>query len=319
MSYKNAVNDILFSENDFKKIRNGIYYMYREYSKITNIVAEDLTNNKAIQTPYGIAASQEVAAHCLKDIARTTQFLRGIYGAIKDKLKENKNVKILYAGCGPYATLATPLTQVFNENKVSFTFLDINKSSLLAVQKIYEEWGISQFVDQYIEADATDPSLEMPQKFDIIISETMQMGLKNECQVPLTRNVIRFLKPNGVFIPEQVLIDIYLAGKENKYKLKESELLYLGSVYNLDFRNIPKPYSKAKLTVPDSEFKYLEMFTEIQVYKNHRLSAHDSSLTVPLILNKFVGKLPQSIEFEYQETEKPDFKVTYNFEKAVSV
>ncbi len=319
MNYKNAVDDILFSKDDFKKIRRGIDYMYQAYSKITNAVAEDLTYNKAIQTPNGIAISQESAAYCLKDTVRTTQFLRGIYQAINDKLNKDKKIRILYAGCGPFATLATPLTQIFSSTEISFTFLDINNSSLLAVQKIYEEWKISDFVEQYIEADATDQSLEIAYPFDIIISETMQMGLKNECQVPITRNVLRFLKPNGVFIPEQILIDIYLAGKESKYNLKESEKLYLGNVYNLDYKNVPEPNRKTELNVPKSEFKYLHMLTEIRVYKDFRLSAYDSSLTVPLILNRFEEELPSSIQFEYQETEKPDFKVTYNYKEAISV
>lgn len=313
MSFKDAVRYIIFSGDDSQKIKKGIDSLYATYSSITHIEADNLTNDESISTPQGIAVSQKVAAHCLKDVRRTSQFLRGIHKAIEEKLEKGGKVNVLYAGCGPYATLVTPLTQLFSSKDVSFTMLDINASSLLAVRKIYAALEVEAFVEEYIEADATDQSLDLNKSFDIIISETMQMGLRNECQVPLTRNLVRFLKPEGHFIPQQVSIDIYVAGNENKYNPKDTPRHLLGNAYNLDFLNVPKPFYTSALAVPHSDFKYLEMFTSIKVYKNYRLEPYESSLTVPIYLDKFSDRVPSSISFEYQETEKPDFKMVYSF------
>lgn len=319
LNYKNAVNDVLFSGDDLKRILSGIDGMQNIYNKITSLNNNDLAHSKAINAKKGIAVSKEVAAYCLKDTTRTTQFLRGIHRAIEEKLKQAEKIRVLYAGCGPYATLITPLTQVFSSDQVAFTFLDINNDSLSSVKSIYNTLHLNSFIEEYIEMDATDPSIEMRNQFDIIVSETMQSGLRNECQVSITRNMIRFLKPDGVFIPEQILIDIYLVKNENTYTLEETQKQYLGNAYNLDFRHMPEQNSKIGLTVPDSDFNYLVMLTEIKVYGGFKLTYKDSNLTSPLVLSRFDKNLPRSVYFKYLETECPGFEITYDFEEAVFI
>ena len=83
-----------------------------------------------IQSATGISLTTNYAADCLKDTIRTVRFLRGLDDAVKDQLeKGSRKVHILYAGTGPFATLALPIMNKYSADKVTFTLLEINKNS----------------------------------------------------------------------------------------------------------------------------------------------------------------------------------------------
>ena len=63
------------------------------------------------RTKHGLAVSPKMAAMCAEDYMRTIRFIRGTHDAILSIRKESpeRPVRILYAGCGPHATLCIPL------------------------------------------------------------------------------------------------------------------------------------------------------------------------------------------------------------------
>lgn len=69
-------------------------------------VAED-----DLRLASGLALSPRLAAQCLLDGPRTAAFLRGTLAAISEALRRfpDEAIEIVYAGTGPFATLALPL------------------------------------------------------------------------------------------------------------------------------------------------------------------------------------------------------------------
>lgn len=302
---KQATEDILFSEDDQFLITRGINNLYNALSNESEIHAGDLTSEKGLDTPNGWVVSPTHAAHCVKDRARTTHFLRGIYKAVKHYLTGGKQVQILYAGCGPFATLCTPLTTQFTPEEVSFTLLEINEVSLKAVKDLYERKYLMAYVDRFLLADATDQKIELGKRFDIIISETMQVALKREHQVSLTRNMVRFLKENGTFIPQKISLDLFMENRAESRTDKTEDRLYQGTVYELDYKSVPAPNYSTSVIIPENDLQYLKLYTTIEVFEDEKLTAGQSGLTQPLILDQFKTSSPQKIHFTYMEGPKP--------------
>ena len=312
MNLRSEIEDILFGGNDYAIITHAINSLYEKFSQATQIFAGDLTHECMKETPNGIIVTPDQAAHCLKDIDRSTHFLRAIHKAIEHYLKGQGNVRILYAGCGPYATLLTPFTALCGPEKIRYTFLEIEDISLQAVTKLYNDWGLNTYLDEVRLTDATDVDIEFSNLFDIIISETMQVGLKNECQVPITRNLCRFLKESGTFIPQQIKLDVYLAGKKQDPLIPDSdEKIFIGTAFNLDFQKIPAPGSVVELEVPESDLEFLKLYTTIHLFDDERLTAYQSGLTLPLLLDRLEGKAGRHIRFWYEEGAKPCLKFEY--------
>ena len=310
MTINEAVENILFSEQDFFLIKQSIERLKDEYADITGVTIGDMVN-PILETEKGIVVSLDQAAHCLVDLARTTYFLRGIFRAIEDTLKTQPTVTLLYAGCGPYATLVSPLTTQFSSSQLSITLVDINKVSLESVKKVIKSWEVKDHFNQVLCADLTDAELHFDQKFDIIISETMQCALKNECQVPITRNLIRFLDTDGIFIPESIKVDACLVNSSSPEFTKSKPKLTLGNLYDLTYKAIPEINLSTVVGIPETDNKLLQLFTSIQVYKDIVIEPFDSGLTMPFYIDFFNQSKPDKIKFQYVESARPDWEIEY--------
>lgn len=111
---KKAVEAMLTEQMDFAEVRVSLQELHELYATITGIRAGDITD-KSIYLPSGKAVSSICAAHCLLEFQRTATFTRGIYRAVLALRQDfpGEQFRVLYAGCGPYATLVTPLTALF--------------------------------------------------------------------------------------------------------------------------------------------------------------------------------------------------------------
>ena len=93
-------------------------------------VALQLDMLKELDKPFKDA---EQVYDSLMSNFRTVKFIRGMHDAIKEaqRLNPGKRISVLYAGCGPFGTLALPLTTQFQSHEVEFTLLDLHNESVL--------------------------------------------------------------------------------------------------------------------------------------------------------------------------------------------
>lgn len=311
---RSALENILYSEDDFARITSGIQSMYEQFSQETQIYAGDLTHENMMLTPHGKVVTPVQAAHCVKDIARTTHFLRALHQAIEHYLELQPHVRILYAGCGPYATLLTPFTSLYTPDQLRMIFLEINTTSLEAVHNLYRQWNLMSYLDDLRLADATQPDLNFPSTFDIVVSETMQTGLRYECQVPITRNLVRFLSPGGTFIPQSIQLDVALASRVPKAEHPaDDQPDFTQLVYDFDFRALPQPGASVEVDLPVAQADVLQLYTTIHLFGTEKLTAYQSGLTMPLTLDV---RLPrhhpiQKTKFWYDEGPLPGLRFEY--------
>ncbi|RPH32611.1 MAG: class I SAM-dependent methyltransferase [Bacteroidales bacterium] len=283
--------------------------LYEVFSSITGIDMNNLGVGD-IHLPSGKAISPSGAAHCLLEMKRTAIFLRGIKQAIDSTVSNgNTLVRILYAGCGPYATLITPLLHYYSADKIRVTFLDINSESLIAAEKLLKELELGEYAEGFVLADAAVYKVDQP--YDIVISETMQAGLKKEPQVAIMQNLIPQCKPDTIFIPEQITIDVYLRKRgiwDGDQLLEEGgEINHLCKLFSVNKISLDCSKYRKVVTLPQTFNKPYDLllYTTIKVFGNEVLGLNDCSLNMPIRYVELRDNCPKSIEFWYNQSNKP--------------
>ena len=123
----------------------------------------------------GLAISPTLAAMCIRESFRTLAFIRGLAASISDALHPNRPVRVLYAGCGPFALLAVPLMTVFPGKQATFTLLDIHQECVDSVLSLVNALGLSSHLDGAVCGDATLYEIPAGRKPDVIVSETIHL------------------------------------------------------------------------------------------------------------------------------------------------
>lgn len=299
---RQITDEILFNtkQEEIEKYCHELYDLFAKVVQIENLAEIKtetiLANGKAI--------SPDDAARCVVDYNRTKQFLRGIYQAILQlqKIFPDEKIEILYAGCGPFATLAIPLCTKFSSEKLKFTLLDIHQVSLDSAQKLFQKFGLENFVREFIKTDAC--TFQTNKKFQLIISETMQKSLEKEPQVAITLNLAPNLHEKGIFIPQKISVDVCLADLEKEFT-SERKHTKLGTILELtkDTKKLPKVVVK----IPDNNLDVI-LVTRIKVFESFELDVYDSGLTYPTILFDLKARFGETkVEFSYKLGEKPQF------------
>lgn len=321
---RNKVNDaaeiLINCSDDFQKMKHAVEELYDIFNSITGIDINNL-NEGDIHLPSGKAISPSGAAHCLLELKRTAIFLRGIKQAIDSKMNEShKIVRILYAGCGPYATLISPLLHYYPLDRIQVTFLDINSESLNAAEKLIKTLNLNDYVVRFVLADAT--AYRVDESYDIVISETMQAALKKEPQVAVMQNLIPQLSSKAIFIPEEISVDAFLINP----KMEMDRLMYneneqppferheLGNVFKLGKNTMDSIQSKIRIAIPQEvigQFPILKLFTTVKVFNHEVLSVNDSSITLPIQFYDFRKQTADDVEFWYLQGEKPRIESTF--------
>ena len=337
------IADELLSDQAEANRSNAAAQLYSFCSSLTGIneYSDHAGDSDGLRLPSGEAICPKDAARCVLDYSRTSKFLRGLYAAILESQKRfpNAAIEILYAGCGPFAPLAIPLTTRFSSAEIKFTLLDVHQRSLEAARCIFQAFGKSAFVRDYIQCDAASYKNDASHVIHVVVVETMQAALEKEAQVAITMNLAPQLCPGGIFLPERITINCYLcdltkelpalpAGADaanslsgdgrGRARINLGRVLELtaGSCRNLlETRNSDghgrAPLTRKLLNVSenvDGEF-YLMLLTAITVFDSIALDDYESGLTCPRILYD-VGKMHggKVIEFEYHLGDKPGFK-----------
>lgn len=272
------------------------------------------------QTSNGLALSPTMAAMCAEDYVRTIAFIRGTHAAIVDVRKRfpDRPARVLYVGCGPYATLAVPLMNLFSAAELTFTLLDIHTESIKSAESIVDTLCLSDSVEGFETVDAGSYRISPDQTPDIILVEVMQACLESEPQVAITRHLLS-QAPNAILIPEEIRVDLNwvdpakefeLDGLSAKGKPLQRDRIAVGPVFvvNRESVNLWKHISGNRLPglavqIPESVGQQYQpmLFTKICTYQQHILQDYDSGLTCPKTLStERAIKAGDTIQFHYE-------------------
>lgn len=307
-----ALSDLLLSESsshdELLDAAKGLYSLFAEAAGEAEPEADPLWAPES-RLPDGKAISPRDAARCAKDPMRTAAFLRGIRGAIieaRDKFP-GERIRILYAGCGPFATLAIPLCTQFKPSEIILSLIDIHALSIASAQKCIRGFGLDEYFGEMTGEDIL--SFKAKEKYHIIIAEVMQRALDSEPQVAATIHLSQFLRDSGIFIPEKVSIRAALANLGHEFSAGgERERIDLGLVFELTKDS--RQFGKTSLALPRFEAAGFSLIlqTGITTFGGHKLSDYDSGLSYPKILSPFEKRHSRrKIEFDYRMGENPGF------------
>jgi len=291
-------------------IHTELQSWYRIFHQATGVDAFDYNASPSIMLSTGEALGTSAAAFCLLEGQRTAVFLRGIEHAIRDLQQQfpDERIRILYAGCGPYASLLTPLTARFSAHEVGFHLLDINPHSLDAVQRLYQTLDLEPYLLATQLADAATYVLPTGTPFHLVLSETMQRALQNETQLAIMLNLIPQLRPHALFLPQSITIQASLQRWQPHptEDLPQPIFQPLGTVYEIGQFSIQPPQD-THLTIPTLDSPgTLSLTTTVTVYKNEILSGNDTSITLPKNLRQQLHG-GEHLLFRYQWQPNPGF------------
>ena len=267
-------------------------------------------------TAHGLAVSPTLAAACVDDYMRTIFYLRGLFAAIHDQSSKisNRPVRILYAGCGPFATLAVPLMSVLEAREAQFTFLDIHRESIESARTLVDALEFNNFVHEYLTGDAMFYEVSCSEPPDIIVMETMQAALGKEMQVPMTRWLMG-QAPDAILVPQEIQIELTLLdpGREfdieqqgiTRKRTKPLEVFSINKEKVIEWQKLHHTLPGSKITIPAAAPQMQGMlFTNIQVYGEHKLKDYHCGLTSPILWPEPIVE-GQEWQFNYRLEKSP--------------
>lgn len=260
--------------------------------------------------PSGKAIAFQGAARCLWEYVRTSKFLRGVELALRTAQARfpGQRLRLLEAGCGPFALLALPLATRFRPEEVGFTLLDIHAQALAAARRIVQTLGLEAYVDDYVQADAATWRCPEDRRPHVIVSETMQNGLKNEPQVMITENLAPQRLAGGHFLPEAVTLDFaLLVARRGENDVTTQDIQRIARLYELT-PDEPTRLATGRFTLPDSlpAGARPAIATRIRVFGDILLDDNECSLTLPLRRKEWSGcAAGDVVEFAYRRGPQP--------------
>jgi hypothetical protein len=302
---------LLFDHPDERgRIHAEVLSLYGLFHDATGIDAYDLNSQPAILLPSGKALSPAGAASSLLESQRTAVFLRGIYAAIRDLQQQfpGQRIRILYAGCGPFGTLLTPLTALFSPQEVGWYLLDVQQKSFDAVHRLYEAFDLELYLLGSRLTDASQFVMPATEPFHLVVSETMQAALRTETQLAIMLNLLPQLQAGALFLPQRIAIRAQALWRNPTPSREVQHDIYqdLGAVYEIG-QSQHAPPAEVHLTVPAFDKPgHLHLATEIEVYGNECLSGNDTSITMPQSMRlQFHGG--EQLVFRYVWQPSPGF------------
>ncbi|WP_306351129.1 hypothetical protein [Flavobacterium sp. '19STA2R22 D10 B1'] len=289
-----------------------------------------LVKHNETVTEGGIALSSFDAALCVDDYLRTARFIKGVFQAVNELYTRfpGQKINILYAGCGPYATLLLPLLPLFDKNDLEAILLDINTSSISSVRNLLSNIGLMDYEVRANQADAITYKKPDSWPIHLLISETMYYALIREPQVAIASNLVPQMLPNGILIPEEININLAYTFHVKEPYLKSdidiTEAVFSGEAY-INRYHVDQLFSinkKSDLIFNDTigfESRLYELphkfdnypdvciLTEIKIFNNLELKTGDSYITNPyciLSLPNFTAYKSFKLIYPFGETPK---------------
>jgi hypothetical protein len=235
--------------------------------------------------PSGWAISPVQAGLCAREPYRSAAFIQGLALAVRQQPSDGRPVRVLYAGCGPFALLALPVMAVLSAAQVQFAILDVHAETLAYARELIATLGLDGHVAGYICADAAAyriPAGAMP---DVIVSETMNTALGKEPQVAILRN-LHAQAPAAALLPAAVTVHLGLDRRAPGEPCTD-----WGRVFALDADalrawqgDVGDSLPAASIRLPDMLEQAPRLLTRIRVHGDIVLGDHDCSLNLPLAL-----------------------------------
>ncbi len=328
---QSVVNELLNTNHDTDSLRQYLIQLNRVFTDISPVRGEETdaakANNLVLQD--GIALSPEFAAMNLRDVLRTTKYIRAVKAAIDSTLERlnGERVHLLYPGCGPYGTLVLPLLTLYKPGQLKVTMLDVQPQSLESVRDICNKMGFAEQIGGIIQTDATQYKHPGDDPIHIIVMECMRHALEKEPQVSISRNLTPQLVDDGILVPEEVRVSFYAVDPEIEFNIngkgegKEKVRQFLGDVFVLDknchqlkveesLKDVPPYLQAATITLPDNLAPLLPLmlFTEIKLYGDTVLAFSESGITHPLVIGQQDSfNIGDEMSFKYRLDSVPMF------------
>lgn len=261
----------------------------------------------------GKAIAFQGAARCLWEYLRTSRFLRGVELALRQAQGRfpGQRLRLLEAGCGPFALLALPLATRFGPDEVGFTLLDIHAESLAAARSIVATLGLEAHVDAYVQADAATWRCPESSRPHVVVSETMQNGLKKEPQVAITRNLAPQRLAGGYFLPEVVELDLaLLVSRRGDDGIAMPEAHRVARLMRLTPDSVADEFSgTVALPAQLPERGDPVVTTRIGVFGDILLDDNECSLTLPLRIKGLPKLAPgDRLHYDYPQSGEPGLR-----------
>lgn len=319
---------------ELNKACKDLFELFLETSGL-NIDCEE--NKEHIYLPNGKAIGPLWAALCIKEMIRTKRFLCGIQQGIAHVLKvfPNRPIHIVYAGTGPFATLALPLTTVYNSEEISFTFLEINPQSIHYLEKVIAAFRIEPYVKEIVCCDAARYQVDKNSPVHMIITETMQNALQKEPQVAITTNLAPQMENGGVLIPQNITIEAALVNtRKNMERMTGLEMRpeacyrVLSKIFELNKNtsenDLPVSeqhqvarFPELEVKIPDDiplEYHQFALMTTIQVFAAEQIYPWQCSLTLPQNILNRTKEYPGKVGFRYLTEPNPGFIIESRYD-----
>ena len=309
-----AMCDVILDEKSSSaRLRRALEDFAKLCSEITGIAPDPSFNGWAEDSflDDGVAINPGAAAHCVKDYQRSVVFLRGVNAALNMGRRRfaGTPLEILYAGCGPYATLLLPLLERLAPGESTITLLDIHQRSLDSVSRLIDWFGLGDHKPQLVQADACHYQHARP--LHLVVTEALQKSLEQEPQFAVTANLAPQLHPQGLFIPGQIEVELCLAdqaaeremflysGRVDAESLSQSgRRCSLGTVLTLQPRDAAAQLGRARANAVSARMELppttvvvpavgnldcLEplLFTRILVFDRFNLRDYEAEITLP--------------------------------------
>lgn len=320
------VDKILREGDDFYTCDAALDKLAGIFGELTQIsVFDDENSSRNTLLKEGNAISPVQAAKCLRQSIRTRQFWLAILAAIENQLTEHGEIRILYAGTGPYGTILLPLLPFIKQQSIRLVCIDIHEENIVAINRIIAVLQPELKQLDLICADATKWQPEPGQSFDLIISETMNAYLHREPQVSIFAHLEQFLTTTGHLIPQKIIVEAWLSDhrhydvKEREVKVhsasKLQQLVCLDRELSRTIRQQHSEYLTAELQLPKHKLflRSLELRTDITIFKEITLTLNQCSLNSPKHITLHGGFMSgDKVQFKYRIFNNPNWEVHRN-------
>jgi precorrin-6B methylase 2 len=172
-----------------------VFLLMNKSPKSTQLEVVDATQGDN----FSIADSIRI----LRDQVRTKRFLQGVASSVQS-LREQKGAEpiiVCDAGCGAIPILG--LYAALQDESVEVICIEHNAEAAAVARTYIDILGLSNRMN-VVTGDARSLMLSRP--IDLLVSETMDVGLLNESMPEILNHLTQFMSPDSVIIPAEVEI-----------------------------------------------------------------------------------------------------------------